>query len=365
MAGDPASRIGWELNKLFFPVRTGVTHPVLAMYYRGLAQCVEAGISLQQALASLETQTGMKPALVQVTQGIRDSLSRGETLGQAAEAHPYVFSPLAVGLIEVGESIGALAENLKAIATMHEARHRMIQAIIRRMMYPVILVLFAAYVPPIAIVIPRGIGGYVEHVAPRTLLIGFILVVAVFGPPILRGLLGRNLLDGLVLAVPMYGTAERHMVVARFCRALGTAVAAGVEMGQSYTLAVRAMDNVVLEGKATKALTGVKQSGLARGLTSSGLFSPSQIGIIEIGEQTGHIGDNMVRMAGDLEQSAETVLGNFGRLVGGGLFIIVVVLSLMSVFTTMLGIGQNVMENTPKSDTTLFEKIGNLIRGDR
>lgn len=311
---------------------------VLATYFRSLAQCVDSGISLQQALGSLETATGMKAELIRVTQSIRDSIARGSTFVEAVSPHPDVFSPLAVGLIEVGEGIGALGDNLRKLADIHERRHRMLQATARRVIYPIALVLVAAYLVPVPILIFSGLGPYLGIAIPRTCFFVLCALIIVFGPGVARATLGRTSTHGFLMKLPLFGTAIKLLGLGRFSRAMGMSISAGVEVGRSMQLALNATDNAIIESRIEGALPVIQRHGLAKGLADARLFDAEAIGVIEIGEQTGHMGRNLQQVADDCDRRAQQILENGGRILAAALLIVVVVVSLLQVFTTMIGL---------------------------
>lgn len=333
---DVLSRIKREVDGATFAVRTGVTHAVLATYYRLLAQCVESGISLQQSLGSLETQTGMKPELVRVTEAVRTSLSQGQTFTEAVSPFPNVFSPLAIGLIQVGENIGALGANLKKLGDIHEQRHRTFQAVVKEVTYPLLLVMMAAYVVPVPLIFMQGFSAYVLAMIPRTL--GFLLAGAliVLGPAVARALFSRRAVHAFGLQLPVFGAAYRQLCLARFSRALGSSISAGVEMGKSVELALRATSNAVIEDRIEAQMPVIQREGLGPALVKTGLFKPEQTSTVDIGERTGNLGANLLQLADACEEDGRRTLGYGGKILGFGLFALVVVISILSVLSGSL-----------------------------
>ena len=318
-------------------MRTGVNDSVLSTYYLMVAQGVDAGVSILQVLGSLETMPGMKPELARVTTQVRQALRDGSTFADAVAPFPNVYTPLAMGLIEVGESIGALGDNLRKLSEIHAARHKMRTELVRRFTYPVMLVVLANYVPPIAVVLIKGFWGYVAHVTPRTFVLVFVMLLLVFGPTVGSALMGRRAVHAFLLQIPLFGPPYRLTCIARFTRALGTALAAGVEMGRSLDLARRATENAVLERRIEQALPTIKRHGLATGLTETKFFTASQMNIAATGEQTGNLGNNLNLIADQADEEARRLFESMARILGGALFVFAVMYSLFSMFAEFMG----------------------------
>jgi hypothetical protein len=90
------------MQKVVYPVYSGVSVRDLAVFYRQMATAVRAGIPVHRALISVAENTG-KPRLRRVVQAVVNDLLAGKSLAQAMSKHPHVFDELQIALIQAGE----------------------------------------------------------------------------------------------------------------------------------------------------------------------------------------------------------------------------------------------------------------------
>ena len=152
-------------------------------------------------------------------------------------------------------------------------------------------------------------------------LVGWWLLPALLigGPFVLirmyRTANGKDILDRLILRIPVMGKLMRMIDTARFSRTFSDLLQAGVDLGSSidltadvlqttpYQEAVRAMKPEVLHG-----------TDLSTAIASTQRFDPEVLAYVQSGEETGTLPESLVRLADEYEDRVAYMVKNLGSL---------------------------------------------------
>ncbi len=109
---------------------------------------------------------------------------------------------------------------------------------------------------------------------------------------------GRLRWDGWMAGAPLFGDLIRKVEVARFTRMLGTLLANGVSVLNALDLSTETMENRAIAA-ATGRVQGrlAKGEGLAEPLMETGVFPGLALQLIQVGEETGHLEEMLLRIA--------------------------------------------------------------------
>ena len=111
-------------------------------FTRELATMIAADVSVDRALEVLAQSAGNN-ALADVAGTMRARVREGQSLAQAAAAHPKVFSPFYCATLRAGEAGGRLAEALASLARYQERMAHLVNAVQSALIYPTLLALAA------------------------------------------------------------------------------------------------------------------------------------------------------------------------------------------------------------------------------
>src|SRR6478609_2906412 len=117
----------------------------LQVFARQFATMIGAGVSVVQALVTLEEQTDDK-YLREVIADVRSEVEGGVILSKALGQHPKVFNRLFVAMVEAGESSGTLDTVLDRVATQIEKETQIKRRVKGAMIYPAVVITFACLV---------------------------------------------------------------------------------------------------------------------------------------------------------------------------------------------------------------------------
>ncbi|MBN1676056.1 MAG: type II secretion system F family protein [Kiritimatiellae bacterium] len=302
---------------------------MLEDFTRSLSSLLAAGVPLSRALTILYKETGHKAASAKWRE-VHDQVIDGVSLADAMAKSPEVFPRVYVAMVESGETGGFLDVVLGQIADFQAQEKELRAKVLSALIYPAVLMVLASAVLIFLLVffIPRFQTLFEGFDAALPLLTRVIVGTSRFlrryGPYLLAGgvvlaALARNWLrsDGgqrawerLVLRLPLVGPLLAKRAMSRFCRMLGTLLAAGVPLMNGLGVARRSLGYRTLIDLVANASERVKKGEpLAASLAGSRiLFSGSTLEMIAVAEESGRLDQELIRLAGVAEGALDRQL---------------------------------------------------------
>ncbi len=337
----PESDILQELQKRWAAHQVGPAD--LVPLCRQLHTLVRAGVPLRRAITGLAT-TVRNPALGEALAEVGQSLEAGRELSESFQRRPNVFSSLFTSIVEVGENTGRLDEAFLQIAgylKLDDHTRKQIKAATR---YPTIVmgVITAAVVLINIFVIPsfaKFFGKFDAELPWATqLLIGMSDFMVAYWPHMAAGAVagivaargyvrtpqGRYVVDRYKLKMPIIGGIVRRATIARYARSFAMAFTAGVPLIQVLELAARAVDNVWFARRiAAMRETIERGETMTQAASATDLFHTSDIQMMEVGEQTGEIGQMHLQIAEHYEEEITYDLARLTDLIEPALTVVI------------------------------------------
>lgn len=302
--------------------RKRVPFAALEDFTRSLSSLLAANVPLSRALTILYKETS-QPAAGAKWRELHDLVIDGVSLADAMARSPEVFPRVYVAMVEAGEAGGFLDVVLGQIAEF-QARDKELRAkVLSAMLYPAVLLSLALVVLVYLLVffIPRFqtlFAGFHASLPLLTQVIvgvsdfvrgyGVYLAVAIaaavwFGRTWLGRESSRRRWEGWVLRSPVVGPLAAKLAMARFCRMLGTLLAAGVPLINGLAVARRSLGYQVLIDLVMDSTERVKKGEpLAASLGDCRvLFGGSALEMIAVAEESGRLDQELVRLAGVTE----------------------------------------------------------------
>ena len=297
--------------------RDGLRAQETADITRELAVMLGAGQDLDRALRFL-VETAANARLRRLLGEIRESVRDGNTLAVALAKHPRSFSRLYVGLVRAGEAGGALSQTLERLATLLERERALASTITSALIYPSVLMLAAigSVVLLLTDVLPQFVPLFSDNGATlpfsTQMMIDAGSIIGRWGLPGL-GVLAivlfalsrwlrqpepRLAFDRLRLQLPLFGGLAREVMAARFTRTLGTLLINGMPLITALDIVRETLGNTAGAQALDSAAVGARGgAGLARPLSTSGLFPERTIHLLQLGEETAQLGPMALRAA--------------------------------------------------------------------
>ena len=286
-------------------------------FCRELGHLLAAGIPMSRALRILRRQSSGRSS--GVLAAIHDDVTGGMQLAQAMARHPRSFTRVQAAMVQAGEEGGFLDVVLGQIADF-QAHERDLRGRIRAALaYPAVLMTVATgvvifllwyFIPKFSAMftamggrlpwLTRAIVAVSDAVVQHGLVVLLVLVTAVLVARwLLRTDAGRLAWQRAVLRLPVIGSILARLAMVRFCRMLGTLVAAGVPLVASLRVASQAIGNRVLHEAVAGSIGQVVKGGsLSRSLQSCPrLFPLAVIETLAVAEEAGRLDTELKRLA--------------------------------------------------------------------
>ena len=303
----------------------------LAAMTRQLATSLEAGLPLMSALEVMGQELDHTPSR-ELLRKLRTRVQEGVSLSDALAEHPGVFSPMYVRLVKVGETGGMLDAVLTQLADVLERQTELRDRVKTASIYPatVLLLGIVSVIIIVSFIVPQIIEsiGADAAVLPWTtrvllrlsdlfvaywwLLLGLGAASVIAWRKIVLGGPGRPKWDAAKLRIPILGRLIRQLEAARFARSLGMLADRGVAITEALAVARDTIQNVPMR-QAAEDLAESIQAGesIARPLQRCGLFPPLLVQMVRVGENTGRLGEMLLRSAKVHEGEARVTLDRF------------------------------------------------------
>jgi len=302
---------------LFGPRR--IKPATLAVFTRQLATLVDVGMPLLRGLRLLQKQE-THPELKRIIGEVAQTIESGGTLAEALAAHPKVFSPLYVNMVRAGEAGGIVDTVLRRQAEFLEKAQKIKGKVKAAMFYPIAVMIVAAGIMALLLVfvIPRFqavfdglLGGrkmpaftlavfnISDLVRSHIIAVGLVMAALVMAFQFfIRTETGRRWFDGFKLVMPVMGPVFRKASLARLARTLGTLLGSGVPVLQTLLIVKETTGNVVVGAMITKIHASVKEGGtMADPFKAAAIFPDMIAGMVDVGEQTGALPDMLMKIA--------------------------------------------------------------------
>ncbi|MFQ5655099.1 MAG: type II secretion system F family protein, partial [Planctomycetota bacterium] len=315
----------------------------ITAFTRELASLLEATIPVPAALDGLGRQEE-NPALRHVTLELASSVRQGNALSAAMRRYPQLFGGLYTSMVEVGEEAGALDRVLADLADLLEHEDEVRGEVLGAVAYPTFVLVMGVLTTFVllAFVMPRlfdMLEGMVEVLpAPTRMLLAVseffqsrwpVLLVATAAAAAglrwyLRSAAGALRWDGWKLRLPVLGPVLRASALGRLARTLGTLEKSGVSLLPALEIVRHTVGNrrvaLGIERVAEEARGGDR---LAVPLRRLGLFPPTMIQMIAVGEETGNLGNMLLRVSTIQERLVRRRSSTLISLLAPGMILIV------------------------------------------
>ncbi len=302
----------------------------LMLFSRQMYTLLKAGVPIMRALAGLQ-ESSQNPVFSAMLQDLRESLDAGRELSTAMRRHPKIFSPFYLSMVQVGEMTGMLDQTFLRLYDHLEFEKDMRERIKAAVRYPMFVVIAMAIAIVIVniFVIPAFAkvfaGFHAELPFMTKLLMGFSSFMLYSWPVLLAGLAGavvafrawidtvdgRYKWDRYKFKLPIAGRIIMKATLARFSRSLALSFKSGIPIVQALNTVGMVVDNEYMRGKIDQMRDGVERGeSILRTANTTGVFNPTVLQMIAVGEETGDLDGLMFEVAAMYEREVEYEVKN-------------------------------------------------------
>jgi type IV pilus assembly protein PilC len=303
-----------------------VTAKDVTLFTRQLATMMKAGVPLLQAF-DIVGKGHSNPAVSKLLADIKADVETGSSLSQAFRKYPLYFDNLYCNLVNAGEQAGILDSLLDRLATYMEKTQAIIGKIKSALFYPISIIVVAFVITAIIMifVIPAFkelFSSFGADLPAPTLIVMAISDFFVRYWWAIFGTIGggiwfffytwkrsekmQDVMDRLLLKLPVFGHVIRIATIARFARTLSTMFAAGVPLVDSLDSVAGAAGNRVYFD-ATKRIQSEVSTGtsLTVAMQNTEVFPNMVLQMVAIGEESGALDSMLSKVADFYEQEVD------------------------------------------------------------
>jgi type IV pilus assembly protein PilC len=309
-------------------VRGSVDPRALAVFTRQFATLVDAALPLLTAVEMVASLTADR-ALQQALRRVAKDINGGASLSDALRAHPKVFPPIYIHMVEAGEVGGTLPQALERVAVYLEASHALRERLLGAMVYPAVVLSVAVL----------AVGAILTFVVPvfrelyasegislpfsTQVLLGASTVTRSYWHVMLIGLVsmvllvrqlvqtegGRRWADYLLLRLPLIGGLTRKASVARLTRAMASMLHSGVMLSDVLLAGSRISGNGEVEDAVLAARDSIHAgSDLATPFAKFEVLPPLLAQMVKVGEESGRLEEMLDKVADFFEMEVKAAI---------------------------------------------------------
>lgn len=304
----------------------------LTMFCRQMATLLRAGVPLLRALKALQ-ESATAPRFADLLGDVQQQLEGGRELSATLRSHASVFTPYMVNMVRVGELTGRLPEVFNGLYAQLSFTRDSRNQIRTALRYP-LFVIFTALAALVAVnlfVIPsfakvyKGLKADLPAVTQLLIygsnfmlawwpLLLLLLAAGAIGSQLaLKQAWGRRWWDSVLLKTPIIGALVHKAALARFTRSFGLALDAGVPLVEALQVAAETTDNMLLtERIGAMRAAAERGESLARAARATGVFTPTILQMIAVGEETGALAEMMNEVAGHYQREVDYAVKALG-----------------------------------------------------
>jgi type II secretory pathway component PulF len=315
---------------------SGVKRQDMVIFTRQLATLLEARLSLNRALQTLQEQTEnptLKEAIFQIAQDVDSGLS----FSQALERQSGIFSEFFVSMVRSAEVTGNLDQVAGFLADYAEREATLITKVRSAMIYPAIIVgLFVVVaIIMITVVFPQiapifeqsGVelptlsyilinsGAFLSRFWLLILIIAVVLVFMLLD--YLRTPEGKALADDFKIRFPLVRRVYLPVTVSRFATAAAMLSRGGVPVAQAMEIVGETVDNVLYRDILHEVSDAVRQGiPLSEAIAKYPDYFPQLVPqMLAVGEATGQMNEVLMRIANFYSREADSIVNNLVDLI--------------------------------------------------
>ncbi len=309
----------------------------ISVFTRQWATMLNSGIPVIQSLQIILEGLVSHPKMQQLISSVKADIESGLPTATALKKHPKHFDELFCNLVHSGEQAGALDTMLSRIATYKEKTESLKSKIKKAMFYPLSVVTVALIVCAILLifVVPQFQGIFqsvgadlpaftlmVIKVSDAVIAYWWFLLPSIAAIPFAvlaakqRFKKFSNLLDRLILKLPIFGDIIYKAIIARFARTLSTTFSAGVPLVDALDSVAGATGNHVFYEAVQyikDQVSGGQKVYVAMKATKKFPIMAAQM--VSIGEESGTLDSMLAKVASIYEEEVDNTVDGLSSLI--------------------------------------------------
>jgi type II secretory pathway component PulF len=295
-------------------------------FVRELATLLRVGTPVMDALdiSIQQCSKRMQDVLLNVQASVKSGISIAEALRQ----YPFVFDPLTIEMVTVGESSGNLAQVLSQLAGYREKKAKLKDRVLSALLYPVLVLclsvgvsifLMTAIVPtliqslqdmqkdlPLPTAILKTASDFLIDYG--SILFGGIVCSILVAFVVNRTPWGALVRDRVCLRMPLLGSLIIKQNASRLCLVTATLLKSGVEFVRSLEIAESSQKNLILKQAIERARISIESGAeISSAIDATKVFPPGLVQVFQLGQNAGDLDDLLFQIAEDYESQVNSL----------------------------------------------------------
>lgn len=305
----------------------------LIIFTRQLSAMIDAGVSILKGITIIQNST-KDIKIKKIYMNLGQEIQKGNSLSVAMRKQNGAFPEILVNMVVAGEMGGTLERSLLLMSTHFEKEQKLKNKIKGASTYPVILAVIAVAVvillmtfvlPSITSMFDKG------KLPPLTAAVmglsHFLTGYWYIYLPVLFGIISgaaalirvpsvRLKVDEFLLKMPVIGPLNRTIYSARCARSFASLYLSGIQTIPMIESTAQILGNTYIESLFEEVVMRVSHGEvISAALEDMGVFDPMLSSMVNVGEETGALGDILVRTADYFDEEADTALSKMVALV--------------------------------------------------
>ncbi len=314
-----------------------MTDQEVLLFTSELADLLEAGMTLGQAIGCLANQGEEGSAQRTICQDLCQRIVNGESFSDAVASHRKSFRPLYANMIRAGEASGAMVDVLHRLVEYYERNDSMISKIKGAMTYPAFVLIFGigAVIIAMTFIIPRFkkvFDGMHGTLPPATKLLmdmssfmvqyGWLMALVLAVGIVLftrwkKTEAGRVKVDGWKLKAPLISGIVAAGAYSSLAYTLQTLLSNGVNVLQALKIAEDTCENAVIgQALATARKRVTDGTSISGPLAASGAFPRMMTDMLAVGEQAGNLTSSLGHIGLRYQKDMDRNIAKFTNALG-------------------------------------------------
>jgi type IV pilus assembly protein PilC len=285
----------------------------LIMFIKSLASMLQATIPITEAIKILEEQSDDK-IMKEVLSLICLDIESGENLSRSMEKFPKIFPEIMISLVYAGESGGSLEMNLKYLADFLTKQHEVNKKVRSALIYPAIIIGLTCVqlTAMVFFIFPQleelfesfpNVPAFTQNVIYASgvirenwyFVLAGILVFVIILSQFFKTAKGKRTLHWFSINTPILKALFVSNILANFSRTLNILMKSGMDISKALEVTVKTVGNSIYAEK----LSAIRENAREGKSISESLkehpkfFSKSFVKMIEVGEKTETLEDNL------------------------------------------------------------------------
>ena len=328
-------------------------------FTRQLAPLLSAYIPLERALGII-ADGAEDPRQKAFVNSLRQGLHEGKKFSELTRSHGSLFPDYYANLIETGEESGCLPEVLNQLYKFMSESKDLKGFIISSAIYPsvilsvtviVVTLLFTVFVPKFAgvfadmgratppslnrLIAVSAFAKWAWWLIPLLIFAGCMLYIQMYGKDKFNYKISQ-----LRLKIPMIGRITSDLEMCRYIRTLSIMTSNHVEIIKTVKIAGRIIHNPVIAVQFKSIVSRLKGGEKLSATLQGNPYVPKEmVPMLRVGEESGNVGDMMVRIAENLEADTRAKIKRLLALFEPVVILILagaVLMVVVSIFTAMM-----------------------------